>query len=220
MRAYLLIIMLIPTLLFSQSINITSPRGGWSSERIVDVQGETDLDVKFVTLIFNKIPLRLPVKNGQFSRSLVPGPGQNSILAEAVTEDQVFTDSVEFYSKAPYKALKIILMWDTDNTDVDMHVIEPNGEECYYGYKNTTTGGSLDVDIVDGYGPEIYTRSTPLKGEYTIRARYYSDNGYPQSMVTVYVVIDEGTEYEKIITRETMLTKTGETVEIATVTVD
>ncbi len=220
MRTIIFLIILIPSVIFSQNIQITSPRGGWSSERIITVQGETDLDVKFVTLIFNRIPLRLPVKDGVFSRDLVPGPGQNSILVEAVTGDQVFTDNVEFYSKAPYKPLKIILMWDTDETDVDMHVIEPNGEECYYGHSNTSTGGSLDVDIVNGYGPEIYTRSTPLKGEYTIRAKYYSDNGYPQSMVTVYVVIGEGTENEKIIKREAMLTKTGVTIEVDTVTVE
>lgn len=218
-KVILIALLLISFSAFADRITITSPTGGWSSKRIITVTGETDLDVDFVTLIFNKIPIRLPVSRGTFKRDLVAGPGENSILAEAVYDGQIYTDSVSFFSKAPAKPLKIILMWDTDGTDIDLHVVEPDGEECYYGYRNTSTGGSLDVDIVDGYGPEIYTRSTPLKGNYTIRVKYYSDNGYPQTMVTVYLVIDEGTERERIIKRETMLTKTGMVVEVDTVSI-
>ncbi len=216
----IIIFLILSHALFAQNIKITSPSGGWRSERIIEIAGETDLDVEFVTVIFNKIPLRLPVSDGLFSRNLVAGPGQNSIMAEAAKDGEVYTDSVEFYSKAPPKPLKIILMWDTDKTDVDLHVVEPNGEECYYGHRETSTGGSLDVDIVDGYGPEIYTRSVPLKGNYTIKVHYYSDNGNPQTMLTVYLVVDEGTENERIIKRETMLTKTGTVVEVDTVNID
>lgn len=220
MKKIVILLLVLSQYLIGNEIKITSPTGGWSSERIVTVKGETTLDVNFVTVVFNKIPLRLPVSNGRFSRELVAGPGQNSIMAEAVANGQVYTDSVSFVSKAPPKPLKIILMWDTDGTDIDLHVIEPTGEECYYGHRNTSTGGSLDVDIVDGYGPEIYTRSAPLKGNYTIKVKYYSDNGYPQTMLTVYLVVDEGTEKERIIKRETMLTKTGTVVEVDTITID
>lgn len=215
-----IVLILISSFVFSKEVSITTPKGGWSSERIIKVEGTTELNVRFVTLIFNKIPLRIPVRNGRFSRSLVPGPGQNSLIVEAVYNKRVYTDSVEFYSKAPYKSLKIISMWDTDGTDVDLHVIEPGGEECYYGHRNTSTGGSLDVDIVNGYGPEIYTRTAPLKGNYRIKVKYYSDNGHPQTMVTIYIVVDEGTPTERIIKRETMLTKTGTVIEVETVTLD
>ncbi len=220
MKKLICLFLLISTSLYAQNIKITSPSGGWRSDRIIDISGVTNLDVSFVTVVFNKIPLRLPVSNGRFSRQLVAGPGQNSIMAEAVENGKIYTDSVEFFSNAPPKPLKIILMWDTDGTDVDLHVIEPNGEECYYGHRSTSTGGSLDVDITNGYGPEIYTRSTPLKGNYTIKVHYYSDNGYPQTMLTVYLVVDEGTENERIIKRETMLTKTGMVVEVDTVTIN
>lgn len=215
-----ILFLLISGFVYSQNIEITSPMGGWTSSRLVTVAGETTANVDFVTVIFNKIPLRLPVHRGRFSRELIAGPGENSIIAKASTKDGDFIDSVNFYSKAPPKPLKIILMWDTDGTDVDLHVVEPNGEECYYGYRETTTGGSLDVDITNGYGPEIYTRSVPLLGEYNIRVKYYSDNGYPQTMVTVYIVVDEGTESERIIKRETMLTKTGTTIEMDAVTIN
>lgn len=220
MKKLIILFILLSFKLYSQEIEITSPMGGWTSSRVITVSGETRLNVDYVTLIFNKIPLRLPVRGGSFSRKLVPGPGENSIIARAETPNGVYSDSVSFFSKAPPKPLKIIMMWDTDETDLDLHVIEPNGEHCYYGHKDTSTGGSLDVDITNGYGPEIYTRSIPLKGEYKIRVKYYSDRGNPQTMVTIYIVVDEGTESEKIIKREAMLTKTGIVIEVDSVLIN
>ena len=32
---------------------------------------------------------------------------------------------------------------DTDSTDMDLHVIEPNGEECSYSHKLTNQGGMI-----------------------------------------------------------------------------
>ncbi|CAF2882206.1 unnamed protein product, partial [Rotaria sp. Silwood2] len=39
--------------------------------------------------------------------------------------------------------LRIVMIWDTNDTDVDLHVIEPTGEECYYSHKNTAIGGMI-----------------------------------------------------------------------------
>ena len=106
------------------------------------------------------------------------------------------------------------------NTDIDLHVIEPTGEECYYGNSQTQIGGSLDVDVTTGYGPEVYTLAAPTQGTYQIKVKYYSDNGYPQSQVIVYVVMYEGTPNEVIKRFETMLTQTDMMVEVDIVTMD
>lgn len=37
-------------------------------------------------------------------------------------------------------------------TDIDLHVIEPSKEECYYGNRLTQKGGSLSRDFTQGYG--------------------------------------------------------------------
>ena len=29
--------------------------------------------------------------------------------------------------------MRVVLAWDADATDVDLHVIDPNGDEVYYG---------------------------------------------------------------------------------------
>jgi hypothetical protein len=52
-------------------------------------------------------------------------------------------------------ALTFKLTWDQPTSDLDLHVVEPSGLEVYYG-QMTGDFGALDVDDVDGYGPEHY----------------------------------------------------------------
>ena len=52
--------------------------------------------------------------------------------------------------------LAALIFWNTDGTDVDLHVIEPGGEECFYQHTQTASGGHISRDVTTGYGPEIY----------------------------------------------------------------
>ncbi|KAL6071595.1 VIT domain-containing protein [Balamuthia mandrillaris] len=70
--------------------------------------------------------------------------------------------------------LRISMAWDTDNTDIDIHVIEPTGEEAYFGHKNTSYGGLVSRDFMDGYGPEEYMIRKAPQGTYKIRAKYFA----------------------------------------------
>ena len=45
------------------------------------------------------------------------------------------------------------LIWDSV-ADIDLHVIEPGGKEIYWNDTKGRFGGELDVDNVDGFGPE------------------------------------------------------------------
>ena len=45
------------------------------------------------------------------------------------------------------------LIWDSD-ADLDLHVIEPGGSHIFWEFRNAKKGGELDVDDVDGQGPE------------------------------------------------------------------
>ncbi len=203
-----------------QTLALEKPNNGWSTARLIPIAGQTLSSVKWVQIVYNGIPFRLAVQNGKFSREFVASPGLNQIYAEVEINGNVYKDSVSFYSKAPSKAMKIVLVWDTDLTDVDLWITEPSGEKCYYGYRNTKSGGSLDVDVVNGYGPEVYTLASPVKGNYLIQVHYFSDNNQPQTNAKIYVVQYEGTSKENIKEYETMLTATGFEVKIDVVALD
>ncbi len=72
--------------------------------------------------------------------------------------------------------LRITLAWDADETDVDIHVTEPSGEEAYYAHRRTSSGGRVSEDITDGYGPELYEIRHAQEGVYNIRAHYYASH--------------------------------------------
>eukprot|EP01106_Pelomyxa_sp_JSP_P013714 TRINITY_DN418_c0_g1_i7.p1 TRINITY_DN418_c0_g1~~TRINITY_DN418_c0_g1_i7.p1 ORF type:complete len:361 (-),score=125.05 TRINITY_DN418_c0_g1_i7:131-1132(-) len=72
--------------------------------------------------------------------------------------------------------LRISMAWDTDETDIDLHVIEPTREECYYGNRNTALGGTLSRDFTRGYGPEEYMCYNAAKGVYKVSAKYFASH--------------------------------------------
>jgi outer membrane protein OmpA-like peptidoglycan-associated protein len=79
-------------------------------------------------------------------------------------------------------AITISLMWDNYN-DIDIHCIDPFGEEVFYGHKYSRSGGELDVDMNAG-GPEsiepvenIYWENRKAKkGKYSVLINHYSNH--------------------------------------------
>lgn len=104
------------------------------------------------------------------------------------------------YRRALPVALRIVMSWDADATDIDLHVLEPNGEEAFYGNRRTTEGGFVSEDVTTGYGPETYMRKTLDRGTYKILSNYFASRqtaltGPTTVSVTVYT--DWGTLSEK-----------------------
>jgi hypothetical protein len=89
--------------------------------------------------------------------------------------------------------LQISLSFDTAK-DVDLHVIEPNGEHVYYGHSTSENGGELDLDSNAGcsldyvnnenitYGEEAYVEP----GLYTVYVDLWEN--CDASVKTNYVV--------------------------------
>ncbi len=76
--------------------------------------------------------------------------------------------------------LRAVLSWDADNTDIDLWVIDPNGERAYYGNRLTYQGGRMSRDFIGGYGPEEFSLKHAKPGTYTVRAQFY---GHRQQIV-------------------------------------
>lgn len=103
-------------------------------------------------------------------------------VLKAWVEDQEWDEPVEIpylserLAGVPDCDLRITLAWDADETDVDIHVTEPSGEEAYYAHRRTSSGGRVSEDITDGYGLELYETRHAQEGVYNIRAHYYASH--------------------------------------------
>ncbi|QWP79457.1 DUF2135 domain-containing protein [Lysobacter sp. K5869] len=77
--------------------------------------------------------------------------------------------------------LRAVLSWDSDDSDMDLWVTDPNGEKCYYGNRLTYQGGRITDDFTGGYGPEEFALRKPKPGKYKIEANFYGEH---QQLVT------------------------------------
>lgn len=71
--------------------------------------------------------------------------------------------------------LRVVLGWDSDNSDMDLWVTDPNGEKCYYGHQLTYQGGLISDDFTGGYGPEEFVLRDAKPGKYKVEANYFGD---------------------------------------------
>lgn len=74
---------------------------------------------------------------------------------------------------------RVTLTWEASN-DIDLHVFARPSAHSYYGHKAIPIG-ELDVDDIDGYGPEHFTARSRIPGTYYVAANYYSDQNYSGS---------------------------------------
>jgi hypothetical protein len=87
--------------------------------------------------------------------------------------------------------IRVIMNWNQMDVDLDLHVTEPNGEECYYSHTSTEAGGRFSKDFTRGYGPEQYLIRNAIKGKYKIKSNFFgetklTENGPATVMVEIY----------------------------------
>ncbi|MGE0352020.1 MAG: YfaP family protein [Gemmatimonadales bacterium] len=91
--------------------------------------------------------------------------------------------------------VQVSVSWDAP-TDVDLHVIDPDGEEIYFGNLTSASGGTLDLDSnpacnLDNINNEnvVWPTGTAPSGTYTVFLDYWSDCSQPVSNYVVTVLI-------------------------------
>ncbi|WP_225212052.1 VIT domain-containing protein [Stenotrophomonas lacuserhaii] len=77
--------------------------------------------------------------------------------------------------------LRVVLGWDSDNSDMDLWVTDPNGERAYYGNRLTYQGGQMSQDFTGGYGPEQFSLRDAKPGTYRVEANFF---GSREQLVT------------------------------------
>lgn len=142
------------------------------------------------------------IERGELSAELV------DLLAEA--RKRIESD---YLSGTP--DLVVTLTWNTDRTDVDLHVVDPSGEECFYSHPRTKAGGAITQDVTQGYGPEMFVLGHAPAGEYVIRAKYFSSDALRRTLrsrVYATVIRNCGREDEEV-SRHALLVETTDDVQ-------
>jgi hypothetical protein len=104
----------------------------------------------------------------------------NAIVATSPTPlDTAFVDR-RLLRNLPVE-LRVVLGWDSDNSDMDLWVTGPDGEKCFYGHRNTREGGRLSDDFTGGYGPEEFLLRNARPGRYRVQAHFFGER---QQVVT------------------------------------
>jgi uncharacterized protein YfaP (DUF2135 family) len=169
---------------------------------------------KPATLVVNGVSMPVEVQeDGSFARPYSFGRGANGV--EVRSPDGKARARAQFYDAYEGKTqsrLRVVLSWDTPGTDLDLHVVGPDGAHAWYGNRVMPNGGALDVDVTTGYGPEIFSSAAPLSGTYHVYVNYYG-SGQDRSALTVAqvsVITNENTPREKQQTFRVPLRAAGE----------
>lgn len=118
----------------------------------------------------------------------------NNVLPKAQALGSVRVPVDQRLVRALDMDVRITMSWDADMTDMDMHIVEPSGDEAYYGHNRTRIGGRVSRDFTQGYGPEEYTIRKAMKGTYTVRTKFFGSSA-AQLQGAVTLSVDIWTDY-------------------------
>ena len=170
-----------------------------------------------LNLVVNGVAMPLKTSQGEFERPYAFGTGSNSVEILSVNGKSLArTQFYEAYSEKPSPKLRVVLSWDSDGTDVDLHVITPDGGHAFYGNRVLKNGGALDVDVTTGYGPEIFSMPIILPGTYLVYVNYYGafDDGEQLTTGRITIITREGTPDEKMETVTVPLRHPGDLAQV------
>lgn len=168
---------------------------------------------KPATLIVNGVAMPLQVnEDGSFARPYAFASGANGVEVRA--PDGKSRKRAQFYDGYRGKTqarLRVVLSWDTPGTDLDLHLVAPDGGHAWYGEPVMPNGGALDVDVTTGYGPEIFSSAAPPRGTWHVYVNYFGGMGTAALTVAqVSVITNEGLPNEKQQTFRVPLRAEGE----------
>ncbi len=124
----------------------------------------------------------LGVGGGALSATLVLTISQNApsgFVLEVASEQAAFNDMPIQLTKVGTGDVQVNVSWDV-NSDIDLHVVEPSGDEIYSANKGpSATGGQLDLESDGGCSNAgkrsqniTWPRGRAARGGYTARVDY------------------------------------------------
>ncbi|MCL2183870.1 MAG: DUF2135 domain-containing protein [Chitinispirillia bacterium] len=101
--------------------------------------------------------------------------------------------------------LRVVINWNMDNTDIDLYVKDPAGNECSFSSTRTPAGGRISADNTGGYGPEQFLLKNAMKGKYLVSVNYFSAREFAAAgpatvMAEIYTKYADKGEQRRVLT--------------------
>ncbi|HSW05327.1 MAG TPA: DUF2135 domain-containing protein [Aquabacterium sp.] len=200
-------------------------RGGQRGRTLIEGQLRQQKSTRRTpTLVVNGNAMPLYTgDDGRYARPYAFGAGSNSI--ELRDADGKVLQRTQFYEANRLKTqarVRVILAWDDPQAELDLHVVTPDGGHAFFAQPVLANGGGLDVDSVDGAGPEMFSITAPLPGAYHVYVNYWGNfgpGGYhfdeatrqqPVISARITLVFDENTGAERRETFTVPMRKIGD----------
>lgn len=192
---------------FSQSINYPASSVNMADDQNISAQIRGKIKnyaaagkVQQGRLVVNgaSMPQRIE-SDGSFARPYIFTEGSNSV--QVISPDGQSRQKCSFTQRRALERSARVYGWfsrDTDNTDLDLHVVTPDGEHARYGNTVLKNSGALDMDVTTGYGPEIFAMPAPVHGRYQVYINYYGGRSETElTTAQLTLITDEGSVNEK-----------------------
>ena len=184
----------------SKQVRITSvtsptdnaPITSVTQDQSVVVKGTvSDPHISRVFLDVNGLSRPVSVDNGVFESRVPLLPGRNQIRASLGPRSLRLASAsqmVRLAAAIPAFDIWSELTWDGPG-DIDLHLVQPDGEECWFSNRTTQAGAALDYDNTARDGPEHITMKNALPGRYEVKVVYYRAAGLPARKVAWSVTL-------------------------------
>lgn len=134
--------------------------------------------------------------------------GAYRLRVRAVDDDGMEGSCTTLLRAGNLDGLRVEMFWDTDRSDIDLHLLNPratrwwSGDDCYFtncvagddnpprlewGAAGEGDNPRLDIDDTNGFGPENTNIRTPAPGVYRVGVHYWGGIGPTQHNVTVQI---------------------------------
>lgn len=131
-----------------------------------------------------KLVVKLRAENAQLTQQLEQTQQHLEDVNQCKTQLASLQGELEnCREKLAHTFLAVVLKWATSNQDVDLHVVDTDGNEFFYSKHNRSrsdfpsSNSELSVDTTKGPGIEIWENPHAKNGIYKIYANLYSRHG-------------------------------------------